>query len=178
MVNPDRYQVMNLEPRLPANEMNHHDLLDFFLNHLNRIFCAKSQLVEKLPQLRRSAHFRDLEQAIGETVEVVAIQMARMEQIYIMLDSINHFEHCTGLIGLLDEAFQAIGPQAENASFRDLSILFYMQIIESVEVTSFGILMHIADKLQRPDVEQLLRECYDEAKEDRVLLKEISNYYI
>lgn len=178
MDNPECYQVMNVEPRLPANEMNDHDLLDFFLEHLNRIFCAKNQLVEKLPQLRRSAHFRDLEQAIGETVEVVDIQISRMKQIYIMLDSVNRYEHCTGLIGLLDEAFQAIGSQGQNPSFRDLSILYYMQIIESVEVTSFAILMHIADKLQRPDVEQLLRECCDEAKEDRVLLKEISNYYI
>jgi ferritin-like metal-binding protein YciE len=94
------------------------------------------------------------------------------------LDRINHFEHCNGLIGLLDEAFQAIGAQSTNTKYRDLSILFYLQIIESVEVTSFRILMQVAGKLQRLDVEQLLRECYDEAKDDRVLLKEISQYYI
>ena len=53
-----------------------------------------------------------------------------------------------------------------------------MQIIESVEVTSFRILMQVASKIRQPDVEQLLRECYDEAKEDRVLLKQISEHYI
>jgi ferritin-like metal-binding protein YciE len=168
---------MNEEPRLPEQEMTDRDLLDFFINHLNRIFCAKNQLVEKLPQLRKSAHFRDLEQAIGETVEVVDMQIGRMKHIYILLDRVNHFEHCNGLIGLLDEAFQAIGAQS-TTKYRDLSILFYMQIIESMEVTSFRILMQVAGKLQRPDVEQLLQECYDEAKDDRALLKEISEHYI
>src|ERR1700761_5657699 len=169
---------MSKELRLPENEMNDQELSDFFISHLNRIFCAKNQLVEKLPQLRKSAHFRDLEQAIGETVEAVDMQIARMKQIYIMLDSVSQFEHCTGLVGLLDEAFQAIGAQEKNAAFRDLSILFYMQIIESVEVTSFRILMQVASKILQPEVEQLLRECYDEAKEDRVLLKQISEHYI
>jgi ferritin-like metal-binding protein YciE len=169
---------MNEEPRVPEEEMTDGDLLNFFINHLDRIFCAKNQLVENLPELRKSAHFRDLEQAIGETVEVVDMQIGRMKQIYILLDSVNHFEHCNGLIGLLDEAFQAIGEQSANSKHRDLSILYYMQIIESVEVTSFRILIQVAGKLQRPDVEQLLRECYDEAREDRVLLKEISQYYI
>ena len=169
---------MNEEPRIPAFEMTERELFDFFISHLNRIFCAKNQLVEKLPQLRKSAHFRDLEQAIGETVEVVDMQIARMKQIYIMLDSVNQFEHCTGLVGLLDEAFQAIGAQEKNAAFRDLSILFYMQIIESVEVTSFRILMQVASKIRQPEVEQLLRECYDEAKDDRALLKQISEHYI
>src|ERR1700761_8474101 len=143
---------MKEEPRIPEFEMTERELFDFFISHLNRIFCAKNQLVAKLLQLRKSAHFRDLEQAIGETVEVVDMQIARMKQIYIMLDSVNQFEHCNGLVGLLDEAFQAIGVQSGNFKYRDLSILFYMQIIESVEVTSFRILMQVAGKLQHPDV--------------------------
>jgi hypothetical protein len=39
-------------------------LFDFFISHLNRIFCAKNQLVEKLPELRNQARFRDLGLAI------------------------------------------------------------------------------------------------------------------
>jgi ferritin-like metal-binding protein YciE len=154
------------------------DLHDFFISHLNRIFCAKNQLVERLPELRRKVEFRDLELAIGETIEVVELQIARMKQIYILLDSFNRYEDCSGLAGLLDETFQAIREHSDNGAFRDLSILFYLQIIEGVEMTSFGILMHVADKLGRPDVEQLLLECYDEAKDDRVLLTQISAHLI
>lgn len=169
---------MNAEPRVPLIEFGHKDLLGFFVSHLNRIYCAKSQLVEKLPELSRQTYFLDLKQAINETVEVVSSQIQRMRQIYILLDSIYHQENCTGLIGLLDEAFQSIGPQSGKGALRDLSILFYMQNIESVEMASFGMLMRVADKMDNQAVVQLLRECYDEAKEDKILLKQITQNYL
>lgn len=166
------------EQRLPGEALPHEDLKAFFITHLNRIYCAKSQLVEKLPELVKRSHFLDLKQAIEETVEIVENQIKRMKEIFIMLDAYYTYESCTGLIGILDEAFQSIGPQAKNPTLRDLSILFYMQNIESIEMASFKIMMMVADKMNKPDVEQLLKECYDEAKDDRILLKQISENYI
>jgi ferritin-like metal-binding protein YciE len=164
--------------RLPNKALPQQDLMAFFITHLNRIYCAKSQLVEKLPELAKRSHFLDLKQAIDETVEIVDNQIKRMKEIFIMLDSFYTYEACTGLIGILDEAFQSIGPKAGNATLRDLSILFYMQNIESIEMASFKMLMMVADKIGKPEVLQLLTECYDEAKDDRVLLKQISQNYI
>jgi ferritin-like metal-binding protein YciE len=167
-----------MEQRLPQEGLSKADLLTFFLAHLNRVYCAKNQLVEKLPELSGRAHFLDLKQAIEETVDVVYLQIQRMKQMYILLDSIYHFEHCTGLIGLLDEAFQSIGPKSDHPELRDLSILFYMQNIESIEMASFKILMLVAAKMEIPGVVELLQECYDEAKEDRVLLTQITQSYV
>ena len=169
---------MDTETRLPLSELNQEDLLAFFVSHLNRIYCAKSQLVEKLPELSKQAHFLDLKQAIDETVDIVRGQIQRMRQMYILLDSIYHSESCNGLIGLLDEAFQYIGTNGNKPGLRDLSILFYMQNIESIEMASFYMLMVVTEKLGEPEVTQLLQECYDEAREDRILLKQIANYYI
>jgi ferritin-like metal-binding protein YciE len=126
----------------------------------------------------KRSHFLDLKQAIEETVEIVENQIKRMKEIFIMLDSYYTYESCTGLIGILDEAFQSIGPQAKNPTLRDLSILFYMQNIESIEMASFKIMMVMADKMDKPAIEQLLRECYDEAQDDRALLKQISKNYM
>jgi len=166
------------EQRLPGESLPQHDLELFFITHLNRIYCAKSQLVEKLPELAKRSHFLDLKQAIQETVEIVENQIERMKEIFIMLDTFYNYESCTGLIGILDEAFQSIGPQSKNPTLRDLSILFYMQNIESIEMASFKIMMIVADKMKEPGIEQLLKECYDEAKDDRVLLTQISRNYI
>jgi len=169
---------MGSEPRFPIRELGQDDLLAFFISHLNRIYCAKSQLVEKLPELSRQAHFLDLTQSIDETVDVVRLQIQRMKQMYIILDSFYHAESCNGLIGLLDEAFQSIGPQSNKPGLRDLSILFYMLNIESIEMASFKMLMLVSEKMYEPKVTQLLLECYDEAKEDRVLLRQIADHYI
>lgn len=167
-----------MESRIPTKELTPKELRHFFISHLNRIYCAKSQLVEKLPELGKRSHFTDLRQAIDETVKIVRNQILRMKQVYIMLDSWYQPESCIGLVGILDEAFQSIGIPDESGAIRDLSILFYMHNIESIETASFKVMMLVADKMGEPNIAQLLLECYDEAKEDKVLFKEITQNYL
>jgi ferritin-like metal-binding protein YciE len=50
---------------------------------------------------------------------------------------------------------------------RDLSVAFYMQNIESMEVASFQVLQMAAVKLKNKQIKQLTRENYDETKSDR-----------
>src|ERR1700712_5226182 len=122
------------EARTNPKALERKDLEQFFVSHLNRIYCEKSQLVDKLPELAKRSSFLDLRQAIEETVESVRLQIIRIRKVYIALDEIYHSESCIGLIGVLDEAFQSIGLPGESPSLCDFSILFYMQNIESIEM--------------------------------------------
>ncbi len=61
--------------RNPGSSLSKAELKHFFLSHLNRIYCAKSQLVEKLPLLEDKAAFLDLQQAIEETIDVVRLDI-------------------------------------------------------------------------------------------------------
>lgn len=167
-----------METRNPTEEISADELRHFFISHLNRIFCAKSELVDKLPELGKRAQFRDLHQAVDETVEIVQNQIARIKQIYIELDAWYQPESCIGLAGILDEAFQSIGGPEETPALRDLSILFYMENIESIEKSSFAVMLKVAEKLGEPTVAQLLLECYDEAREDKVLFRQLAEYYL
>lgn len=164
--------------RNPSKELSRAELETFFISHLNRIYCAKSQLVDKLPLLNSRANFLDLRQAIEETIEDVRQQIGRMKEIYIMLDSFYQPESCVGLTGILDEAFQSIGIPGESAALRDLSILFYMLNIESIETASFKTLLQVADRLEQPGIAQLLAECYDESQEDKKLFRQITENYL
>jgi ferritin-like metal-binding protein YciE len=169
---------MTTEPRKPGKELTPQELRHFFITHLNRIFCAKSQLIDKLPELASRSHFLDLRQAIEETVEVIENQIGRIKQIYIMLDAWYQPESCVGLAGVLDEAFQSIGSPDDSPALRDLSILFYMQNIESIEKASFAVMMLVSDRFENVGIKQLLLECYDEAREDKILFREITQNYI
>ncbi|MCC8424726.1 DUF892 family protein [Mucilaginibacter sp. UR6-11] len=169
---------MNKQPRNPTKDLTQAELRVFFISHLNRIYCAKKQLIEKLPQLGRRSYFLDLQQAINETIDVVSLQIGRMKEIYIALDAFYQPESCVGVVGILDEAFQCIGMSDESPALRDLSILFYMQNIESIEMASFKTMMRVADRLEQPGITQLLTECYDEAREDKVLFREITENYL
>jgi len=95
-----------------------------------------------------------------------------------MLDDFYRPESCNGLVGILEETFQSVGIRGESAGLSDLSLLFYLQNIESIEVTSFNMMRLVAGKLGQPELVQLLAECFDEAKEDKTLLKEITAQYV
>jgi ferritin-like metal-binding protein YciE len=153
-------------------------LRTFFVSHLNRIYYAKAHLVNKLPQLQDEVYFRDLKSAIRETVGDVEKQMARMELIYTLLDASIGRGSIHGLTGLVDDAFEAIPEQAGDAELRDMSIIFYLQNIESVEMASFQVLQIAAVKLKNKQVKQLLKENYAEAKADRTLLLLIAAKYM
>ena len=153
-------------------------LKTFFIKHLNRIHSAKSHLVTRLPRLADEVHFADLSYAITQTLADVERQIARMELIYELLDAEIETGSILGLTGLVDDAFDAIQEQTGESELRDLSIIFYLQNIESVEMASFQILQMAAVKLKNNQVNQLLKENYNEAKADRTLLLLISSKYI
>ncbi|RZJ75692.1 MAG: DUF892 family protein [Flavobacterium sp.] len=150
----------------------------FFIKHLDRIYGAKLHLVSKLPSLSSEAEFSDLKNAINETVADVEKQIARMEVIYSLLDQEVSKGSIHGLTGLIQDAFEAIDEQIGEPELRDLSIIFYLQNIESVEMASFQILQMAAVKLNNKHISQLLKENYDEARADRTLLLLISSKYI
>lgn len=169
---------MENQPRHPKAALNPAELKYFFLSHLHRIYCAKSQLIEKLPLLQDDSNFLDLKQAIGETIEAVQQQILRMKDIYILLDAWYKPESCVGLVGILDEGFQSVGILEEGPALRDMSVLFYMYNIESIETASFKTMLFVAGKMGQPDVMQLMQECYDDAREEKILFRQITENYL
>jgi len=101
-----------------------------------------------------------------------------MQVVYTLLDASYSGGSINGLTGLIDDAFEAINEHQDEAELRDLSIIFYLQNIESVEMASFQILQMAAVKLNNKHINQLLEENYNEAKADRALLLLISSKYI
>jgi ferritin-like metal-binding protein YciE len=172
--------MMEKQPGGPAEKINlaKEELRSFFISHLNKIYSAKAHLVSNLPQIASQAHFKDLKQAIMETVDDVEKQMARMEMIFALLDSNINPGNFSGLAGLVDDAFEDIKLHAKRPELRDMSILFYLHNIESMEMASFQILQIAAVKLKNNQIKQLIRENYDEAKADRTLMLLIAAKYI
>lgn len=154
------------------------ELRQFFVSHLDRIYCAKIQLAEKLPQVAGRLFSAQLQEAIQETVADVQRQLHRLNEIYIRMDTFYHKENCSGLIGVLDEAFQSIGRPQDGPGLRDLAALFYMQEIEGIEIASFKMLMLVADQLHNKEIKGLLAECYGEAREDKALFKALITGYL
>lgn len=153
-------------------------LLNYFIDHLNLIYCAKLHIVEKLPLLAEYATFADLRNAILETCSDVQKQILRMDEIYILIDASYSEKKCAGTLGLIEDVFTAISEKNDDALLRDLSILFYMQHMESIEIASFKVLQMTAVTFQNSQISQLLLENFDEARDDRKLLLLINAKYL
>lgn len=153
-------------------------LRTYFVNNLNKIYAAKSHLIKHLPEIAEEAHFSDLRFAILETLEDVEKQLARMDIIYAMMDADKAEGNFSGLAGLIDDAFEDIKLHSKDPELRDLSIAFYLQNVESMEMASFQVLEMAATKLKNKQIKQLIKENYDEAKADRTLLLLITAKYV
>ena len=101
-----------------------------------------------------------------------------MHKIYGLLDAGVAIERQKGLTGLIEDAFSAVKQQGADPELRDMSILFYMQNIESVEMTSFQVLQMAAVKLKDEKISLLLKENFEAAKAERSLLMMVSAKYI
>jgi ferritin-like metal-binding protein YciE len=150
----------------------------FFLHHLNLIYCAKSHLVERLPEVVEQAGFAELRFAIQETMDDIERQIERMEEIFTLLDTSYSMDGCSDMINYVEQAFKPIHLHGADEELRDMAILYYLQNMESLEMSSFQILLLIAAKLKNKQVLQLLKENFDEAKDDRALLLTIVAKYL
>lgn len=153
-------------------------LKHFFVRHLDRIYMAKLHLVSKLSLLLEEVQFAALGKAMEETVSNVGEQIVRMQLIYTMLDAEYSEGSIKGLSGLVEDAFESIAEHEGEPALQDLSIIFYLQNIESVEMASFQILQMAAAQLEQQQVAKLLKENYEQAKADRNLLLLISSKYM
>lgn len=158
--------------------VNKNELDTFFIRHLNKVYTAKSLLIEELPEILENAHFADLRAAIEETINGVRQQMVRMDEIYQILNVEISDVDTGALKGMIEDSFNDIKFHGGNAELRDMSILFYLQIIESMEMASFQILQMLAVKLKNDRIKLLIKNNYDDARKDRTLLLLITAKYI
>src|SRR4051812_36520915 len=101
MENKDRPQPqkMNLQPG---------DLKEYFINHLNKIYCAKNHLVHNFPAILDLATFADLKEAIEENINDLRNQIARMREIYEIMNEKYEPQSCQMFVGLIDDLYDGI----------------------------------------------------------------------
>lgn len=154
------------------------DLERFFIKHLNKIYAAKKLLLGQLPQILENAHFSDLTDGIQETLKDVKNQILRMDEIFEIMQASVSSESSNALKSLVEDSFKDISKYSDNPELRDMSILFYLHNIESIEMASFQVLEMMAVKLKNERIKQLIKQNYEDARNGRTLLLLLNAKYI
>ncbi|MES2808929.1 MAG: DUF892 family protein [Bacteroidota bacterium] len=163
-----------LTPKEVKFEDNH--LKRMFLEHLNSIYLGKHHLLDFFEEVKKLAALNQLKLALDELLDDTRKQIAQMDEIYSSINSTPSSVSVLGVKGLTLEAYLSVIKSGKTPLERDAFILFYIQIIEGIEITYFKVLKNLANAVGYNDF--FLKYPLDLAVENKFLFETIYKEYI
>ena len=99
--------------------------------------------------------------------------MARLEQVFKLVDMAPKGKKCPGIEGLLEEAKEVMD-EAEDPKTRDAGMLAAAQSVEHYEISRYGTLIAWAEQLGMREAASILEETLAEEKKADKLLSQLA----
>jgi ferritin-like metal-binding protein YciE len=153
-------------------------LRDIFINQLSLLYAAKIHLTENLPEIIEQANFTTLKLALNEDLEDSIIQMKSLSQIFLDLKESAVSEYCLGMNAVIREAHAHINFHDGQNYESDMSIIFYMGVMEHLQIGAGRMLNLIVKNEPYKAYAQLVGETLDMDKDNARLFQLIAAEYI
>ncbi len=140
------------------------DYEKFFYEDLKDIYWVEKTLIKKLPKIASQSTNADLKKAIEGHLKETEGHQATLEKVFEKLDKKAQAKKCDAMDGILTEGEELIKENKDNAFLCDLSIIFSSQKVEHYEITAYGNLAMVAEKLGYEEVAKLLQGNLKEEK--------------
>ena len=164
----------SLSPKDAKLEDNH--LKRIFREHLNSIYFGKQHLLAFFDEIEGIASLQQLKLAIDEVRTDTNKQISHMDEIYQYIQIDPSQISVLGIKGMTLEAYLSVIKSGKTPLERDVFILFYLQIIEGIEVTYFKVLKNLAKAAGYSHT--FLDQTFDLAVENKYLFEMIHKEYI
>jgi ferritin-like metal-binding protein YciE len=136
---------------------------DLFVHTLQDILYAENQILKALPSMVDKATDGDLKQCFADHLAETRAELARLEEVFHMLDEAPRAVVCPAIDGILKEANEIAG-DIDDKNVLDAALIMTAQAVEHYEITRYGTLVAWANQLGRDDVADLLEQTLDEEK--------------
>jgi ferritin-like metal-binding protein YciE len=140
-------------------------LEEYFINSLRDIYWAEKHLVKSLPKMQKAATSEDLAQAIGDHISVTEEHVARLEQVFEMMEQKARAKKCEAMEGLIKEGETVINETEKGSATRDVGLIMAAQKVEHYEIATYGGLTQLAKTIGREDIADILGQTLSEEKE-------------
>lgn len=157
-----------------SKEMKNSKFHQLFLDELKDIYWAEKHLVTALPKMMRAATSNKLAEAIADHLDETKEHVARLEEVFELLDEMPQAVKCEAMAGLVKEGDQVVSDTEEDTMVRDAGIIIACQKVEHYEIASYGALVEMAKKMGHTDCADLLAQTLDEEKTADELLNKIA----
>ncbi len=158
------------EPQEEGDSM----LREFFLDCLKDVYWAENAILKALPKMKKAATTEELQDAFQEHITVTQGQVARLDEVFGLLDEKAEGKKCEAMAGIIKEGEEIISDTEEGTATRDVGLIMAAQKVEHYEIATYGGLVQLARTLGEEECADLLQETLNEEKETDVALTEIA----
>jgi ferritin-like metal-binding protein YciE len=144
-------------------------LNDLFVEQLQDLYSAETQLVQALPKMASAASTEELRDAFEQHLAETREHVRRLEQIFSTIGVTPGSETCEGMRGLIKEGDKILLMQGDPLVI-DAALIAAAQRAEHYEISGYGTAKTLAGHLDLGDAKDLLDDTLDEeAKADKLL---------
>lgn len=143
--------------------MKLNSLDDLFVEDLKDLYDAEKQLVAALPDVIENVSSLELADALRLHLQETRQHVARLEQVFELLDIRPKAKTCEAMAGLLEEGEEILS-QDTDPQVKDAGIIAAAQRIEHYEIAGYGCACAWAKILRQKEAGQLLHETLTEEK--------------
>lgn len=147
-------------------------LNDVFIEQIEDLYSAETQLVSALPKMASAAADKKLREAIETHLDQTHGHLERLQQIRAEL-VITGEQRCKGMAGLLAEGEDVLSEPGSGAP-KDAAIIAAAQRVEHYEIAAYGTAKTLAGELGYGEAKKLLGETLDEESMADELLTKIA----
>ena len=148
-------------------------LEELFIEQLQDLYSAETQLIKALPKMAGSATAPDLKQGFRHHLEQTKVHAQRLEQILSRYDAKSQGKTCQAMKGLIKEGSETITEYTTD-EVKDAALIADAQRVEHYEIAGYGTVRAFAKLLNDAEAEELLTETFDEETATDEKLTEIS----
>ena len=147
---------------------------ELFTHEIEDIYFAEHQLLDVLEELEAQTEDEEIATAFREHREETQGQIERLERVFEMVGEPPEKEECEGIEGLIAEHDEFVEMDPDQ-QILDLFNLGAAQKTEHYEISAYGNLALIADRLGMDEAGDLLHENLEEEKAALEKLKDLTD---
>ncbi len=147
-------------------EQESSNVQEVLIEEMRDIYHAENQLVKALPKMVKAARDPELKKSLEEHLQKTEGHVERLQKAFEMLGERATGKPCKGMMGLVAEGSEHIqeGKKMDPVE-ADLGLIASAQKVEHYEISGYGTLRTLAEKIGQDSVADLLQQTENEEKE-------------
>lgn len=149
-----------------------------YIEQLQDLYSAETQLLDALPKMAEAATNPDLKQGFEEHLAQTREHAQRLEKIAKAHGEKAEGKKCKGMEGLLKEGDEMAKARGADPAVRDAGLIAMAQRVEHYEIAGYGTVCTYAEQMQHKDDLTTLRQTLAEEKATDAKLTQIAERFV